>query len=168
MLLLDEADCFLSERQSAKNSWEVTAVNEMLTQMERFEGLFICSTNLMQRLDAASLRRFALKIKFDYLKPEQRWQLFQAQALKFARSQEPEYRSVLNQLTNLTPGDFATIRRQAKLLNIPLTADELLKRLQQECKTKSGSSCYVPPYYRLSDPSHSRLRHRWCPALNEA
>jgi hypothetical protein len=31
-------------------------------------------------------------------------------------------------------------RRQAKLLNIPLTADELLKRLQQECKTKSGSN----------------------------
>jgi SpoVK/Ycf46/Vps4 family AAA+-type ATPase len=140
ILLLDEADSFLSERQSARNSWEVTAVNEMLTNMERFEGLFICSTNLMQRLDAASLRRFALKIKFDYLKPEQRWQLFLAQAMKFARSHEPEYRSALNQLTNLTPGDFATIRRQAKLLNIPLTADELLKRLQQECKTKSNSS----------------------------
>ena len=141
MLLLDEADSFLSERQSAKNLWEVTAVNEMLTQMERFEGLFICSTNLMQRLDTASLRRFALKIRFDYLKPEQRWQLFQAQAKKFARSQEPEYRSALNRLTNLTPGDFATIRRQAKLLNIPLTADELLKRLKQECKTKN-SSCH--------------------------
>jgi transitional endoplasmic reticulum ATPase len=140
MLLLDEADSFLSERQSAKNSWEITAVNEMLQQMDSFTGLFICSTNLMQRLDAASLRRFALKIKFDYLKPEQRWQLFLAQAMKFARSQEPEYRSALNRLTNLTPGDFATIRRQAKLLNIPLTADELLKRLQQECKTKSSSS----------------------------
>jgi SpoVK/Ycf46/Vps4 family AAA+-type ATPase len=140
ILLLDEADSFLSERQSAKNSWEVTAVNEMLTQMERFEGLFICSTNLMQRLDAASLRRFALKIKFDYLKPEQRWRLFLDQAKKFPRSREAAFRSTLNQLSNLTPGDFATIRRQAKLLNIPLTADELLKRLQQECKTKSSGS----------------------------
>jgi SpoVK/Ycf46/Vps4 family AAA+-type ATPase len=140
LLLLDEADSFLTDRKSARNSWEITGVNEMLTQMEQFEGLFICSTNLMDRLDAASLRRFALKIKFDYLKPEQRWQLFLAQAMKFARSQEHEYRSVLNQLTNLTPGDFATIRRQAKLLNIPLTADELLKRLQQECKTKNGSN----------------------------
>jgi transitional endoplasmic reticulum ATPase len=140
MLLLDEADSFLSERQSAKNSWEVTAVNEMLTQMERFEGLFIGSTNLMQRLDTASLRRFALRIKFDYLKPEQRWRLFLDQAKKFPSSREAEYRISLNQLSNLTPGDFATIRRQAKLLNIPLTADELLKRLQQECKTKSGSN----------------------------
>jgi SpoVK/Ycf46/Vps4 family AAA+-type ATPase len=140
ILLLDEADSFLSERQSAKNSWEVTAVNEMLTQMERFEGLFICSTNLMQRLDAASLRRFALKIKFDYLKPEQCWRLFLDQAKKFPSAREAAYRSSLNHLINLTPGDFATIRRQAKLLNITLTADELLKRLQQECKTKNSSN----------------------------
>jgi transitional endoplasmic reticulum ATPase len=140
LLLLDEADSFLTERQSAKNSWEITAVNEMLTQMERFDGLFICSTNLMQRLDAASLRRFSLKIKFDYLKPEQRWKLFLAQSKKISRTHEAEYRTSLNQLNNLTPGDFATVRRQAALLNETLTADELVKRLAQECKSKAGSS----------------------------
>jgi len=140
LLLLDEADSFLTERQSARNSWEITAVNEMLTQMERFDGLFICSTNLMQRLDAASLRRFALKIKFDYMKPEQRWQLFLAQTKKFSRTHETKYRTSLNQLNNLTPGDFATVRRQAALLNVTLTADELVKRLAQECKSKAGSS----------------------------
>jgi transitional endoplasmic reticulum ATPase len=139
LLLLDEADSFLSERKSAKNSWEITAVNEMLTQMERFDGLFICSTNLMQRLDEASLRRFALKIKFDYLKPEQRWRLFLDQAKKFPSSRESVYRSSLNQLNNLTPGDFATVRRQTKLVGTTLTADELLKRLIQECKCKSDS-----------------------------
>lgn len=140
LLLLDEADSFLTERQSARNSWEVTAVNEMLTQMERFDGLFICSTNLMQRLDAASLRRFALKIKFDYLTPEQRWRLFHAQTKKISRSHETKYRTALNQLNNLTPGDFATVRRQAALLNVTLTADELVKRLAQECQNKGGSS----------------------------
>jgi len=137
VLLLDEADSFLSERKSAKNSWEVTAVNEMLVQMENFDGIFICSTNLMQRLDQASLRRFALKIKFDYLKPEQRWRLFLDQAKKFPSTQEPEYRATLNQLNNLTPGDFATVRRQGKLIGITLTADELIARLRQESKAKS-------------------------------
>lgn len=139
LLLLDEADSFLSERKSANHSWEVTAVNEMLTQMERFEGLFICSTNLMQRLDEASLRRFALKIKFDYLRPEQRWKLFLGQAKKLHRSHEAEYRVELNQLNNLTPGDFATVRRQAALLSVTLTAKELLNRLKQECKSKGSS-----------------------------
>lgn len=138
LLLLDEADSFLAERQSARNTWEVTGVNEMLTQMERFDGLFICSTNLMQRLDAASLRRFALKIKFDYLKPEQRWQLFRAQFKRLSTRHEADHRDALNQLNTLTPGDFATVRRQAALFNVTLTADEWLQRLTQECRNKAG------------------------------
>ena len=48
-------------------SWEVTGVNEMLTQMESFAGIFIASTNLRDNLDQAALRRFDLKIKFDFL-----------------------------------------------------------------------------------------------------
>ena len=138
LLLLDEADSFLAERQSARNTWEVTGVNEMLTQMERFDGLFICSTNLMQRLDAASLRRFALKIKFDYLKPEQRWLLFRAQFKRLSSRHEADTRAALNQLNTLTPGDFATVRRQAALFNVTLAADVWLQRLTQECRNKAG------------------------------
>ena len=139
LLLLDEADSFLRDRKHAKHSWEITAVNEMLTQMEQFDGLFICSTNLMQSLDQASLRRFALKIKFDFLKPEQRWQLFVAQTKKIPAQHGTRFRAALDQLTNLTPGDFATVRRQAKLLGVRLTPDEMLKRLTQESKTKGNA-----------------------------
>jgi len=71
VLVLDEADSLLRDRRNANQSWEVTQVNELLVQMENFDGLFICSTNLMDDLDQASLRRFAIKVKFDYLKPEQ-------------------------------------------------------------------------------------------------
>ena len=31
--------------------------------------MFIASTNLMQGLDQATLRRFDLKVKFDFLRP---------------------------------------------------------------------------------------------------
>lgn len=48
----------------------------MLTQMESFEGLFIATTNIIDTLDAASLRRFDLKAKFGYLRPEQGLKLF--------------------------------------------------------------------------------------------
>ena len=139
VLLFDEADSFLSERKGAHASWEVTMVNEMLTQMENFDGLFICSTNLMPKLDEASLRRFALKIKFDYLKPEQRWRLFVEQVKKIAPSKAASYRAALNQMNNLTPGDFATVRRQSTLLGETLTADESLNRLKQEAKAKPDS-----------------------------
>jgi hypothetical protein len=70
------------------------------------------------------------------MKPEQRWRLFLEQAKKLRRSREAQYRAVLDQLNNLTPGDFATVRRQAKMLSITLDADELLQKLTQECKNK--------------------------------
>ena len=71
VLLLDEIDSFLRDRTLSSHSWEVTQVNELLTQIENFEGVFIATTNLMDLLDPAALRRFDLKTKFDFLKLEQ-------------------------------------------------------------------------------------------------
>jgi predicted serine/threonine protein phosphatase family protein len=70
-LIIDEADSFLFQRQSAERHWERSMVNEILTQIESFDGLLIISTNLMGELDPAVLRRFDLKIRFDWLTPEQ-------------------------------------------------------------------------------------------------
>lgn len=69
LLLIDEVDSFLQDRRGAQRSWEVSQVNEMLTQMESFGGVFIASTNLMTGLDPAALRRFVLKVRFDFMKP---------------------------------------------------------------------------------------------------
>lgn len=62
VLLIDEVDSFLRDRRDAKASWEVTQVNEMLTQMEQFQGVLIASTNLIEGFDQAALRRFDLKL----------------------------------------------------------------------------------------------------------
>lgn len=70
VLMIDEVDSFLMDGRSAKQSWEVSMVNEMLTQMESFSGGGIASTNLMDGLDQVALRRFDLKVKFDFLKEE--------------------------------------------------------------------------------------------------
>ena len=75
LLFLDEADSFLQDRANAHRSWEITQVNEMLTQMEAFEGVFVCATNLVDSLDRASLRRFAMKVEFRALRPEARWSM---------------------------------------------------------------------------------------------
>ena len=76
VLMIDEVDSFLQDRRDAQRSWEVSHVNEMLTQMEAFDGIFIASTNLMDNLDPAALRRFDIKVKLGYLLPEPAWQLF--------------------------------------------------------------------------------------------
>ena len=53
----------------------------MLQGMERFAGIFICTTNLFEDLDEAALRRFTFKIRFHPLTREQREQMFVAEAL---------------------------------------------------------------------------------------
>lgn len=139
ILLLDEADSFLRDRSEARHSWEVTAVNEMLTQMEAYNGIFIASTNLMAHLDAASLRRFDMKIEFGYLKFDQSFSLLEDLTEKLSISLNGNEVNQLRQLSNLTPGDFYNVARQSKLTKIS-DSSELLKRLSLESKSKIDSS----------------------------
>lgn len=135
VLLLDEADTFLQDRKGAQRSWEISEVNEMLTQMESFEGIFIASTNLMSSLDEAALRRFDLKMRFDYLKPDQAWLMFCDTARRLEFEAEETIESLLSRLGLLTPGDFAAVARQSRLRNIRDSMD-LYRRLEAECTAK--------------------------------
>lgn len=138
ILFLDEADSFLRDRQGLTKSWEVSQVNELLQQMERFDGLFICATNLFEQLDQAALRRFAFKIRFDYLKPQQRLGLF-AESLNMDLSTIiGDHQKRLIKLDTLTPGDFATVLRQAAALGEPPFAEDFLQQLETECALKNG------------------------------
>ena len=139
VLLIDEVDSFLQDRAKAQRSWEVTQVNEFLTQMEQFEGIFIASTNLVEGLDAASLRRFDLKAKFDYLKPAQASGLMTAHLV--AAGLPPAGSSDLRQLeslTNLTPGDFAAVARQHRFKPLA-TGAAWVSALESECSQKPGN-----------------------------
>lgn len=70
VLVIDEIDSLLFSRDTAKHFWEISMTNEFLSQMERFKGIMIGTTNGLTRLDHASIRRFNHKIGFDYLTPE--------------------------------------------------------------------------------------------------
>lgn len=136
LLLIDEVDSFLQDRRGAQRTWEVTAVNEMLVQMETYSGLFIASTNFMENLDQAVLRRFDLKVKFDFLKPNQAWSMFlhQTDSLGIPCPLE-DMQSELRRLTVLTPGDFALVARRHRF--IPITdAQKFIGVLAQECAYK--------------------------------
>ena len=58
VLFLDEADSFLPTREFATHPWEISAVNEILQQMDSFRGTLIMATNLVRTLDSAVFRRF--------------------------------------------------------------------------------------------------------------
>ncbi len=136
VLIFDEVDGFLAERGQAKVNWEVTQVNEMLVQMEKFNGIFIATTNLIDHLDQASLRRFDLKLEFKTLQPKQLEKIFisYCKELKIETPTDQELHQIKS-LKNLSPGDFATISRQSRFRKIG-SALEFIQRLKEEQRLK--------------------------------
>ena len=136
VLVFDEVDSFLQDRGMATRSWEVTQVNEMLVQMESFDGIFIATTNLIDNLDKACLRRFDLKLEFGYLLPEQAQNLFKKECTLLKVKFDENAAKKVSNLGLLTPGDFASVRRQAKFRPIK-NGDDFCYRLELEVALKN-------------------------------
>ena len=137
VLLLDEADSFLQDRRGAQRTYEVTEVNEMLQCMERHCGVFICTTNLMDSIDQAALRRFTFKIRFNPLTAAQRERMFVVEALGGDASRLDDALSHrLAKLTQLCPGDYAAVKRQIDILAETLEPSEFLAQLEAEHRIK--------------------------------
>jgi len=109
-LILDEADSLLRDRGAARNAWEITQVNEMLTWMERHPFPFACTTNAPELLDAAAARRFLFKVRF---LPMTAPQVAEAYRRAFGAEAPP----LVLKLEGLTPADFATVVRKASTLD---------------------------------------------------
>ncbi|WP_281649976.1 AAA family ATPase [Novacetimonas hansenii] len=131
-LIFDEVDSLLGDRRAAERNWEVSQVNEMLTWMESHPLPFVCTTNLAARLDPASMRRFLLRARFDYLTPQQARHAFE----RFFDLPAPEG---LNRLRTLTPSDFALVVRRQALLDVPATPQAMLDLLVAETGGREGS-----------------------------
>lgn len=137
VLLLDEADSFLQDRRGAQRTYEVTEVNEMLQGMERHAGVFICTTNLLDRIDQAALRRFTFKLRFRPLTAAQREAMFVTEALAGdAAALAPALRARLAKLDQLCPGDYAAVKRQVEILGDAFSPEEFLDQLEAEHRIK--------------------------------
>jgi len=132
MLIFDEADSLLRDRGGAQASWEVSQVNEMLTWMERHRYPIACTTNLMDSLDPATLRRFLFKVRFMPMTPAQAREAFR-------RAFGAEAPAEIAQLNPLTPGDFAVVARKARLMG-ERTSDGFAAMLTSEVAAKPGAA----------------------------
>jgi len=97
ILLLDEADQFLSKRSKGDMSSADKMHNQMqnifLEQIEKFEGILIATTNLLDNIDKAFSRRFNYKIEFKKPSLKQRvrlWRLLLPQNADFESDFEIE------------------------------------------------------------------------------
>ena len=125
MLILDEADSFLQDRSNAVRSWEISQVNELLVNLENTKIPFAATTNLMDTLDQASLRRFTFKIGFSYMTEEQT-----KRAFKYFFNLESDFH-----IKGLCCGDFANVKKKADFMNIT-DINTITKMLKEEVSLK--------------------------------
>ncbi len=131
-LVFDEADSLLFDRSDAVRSWEISQVNEMLTWMEDHPFPVCFTTNLMERMDSASLRRFTFHIRYEFL---DKTALAHAYNVFFQIEHAPEEGIMFD---NLTPGDFAQAHKQAKVLGILQDSGQIIDLLADISKAKPG------------------------------
>lgn len=137
VLLLDEADGLMRNRDFAQRQWEVTLVNELLSRMEDFPGIFLCSTNHVNSFDPAAIRRFLFKIEFDYLREEQALALLCSHlSCDLSPEQRSAARDEIRNLRILTPADFSNVRERLVFLGKEPDAKEFLKQLRDEVAAK--------------------------------
>lgn len=131
VLLIDEADSLLRDRSLSTHSWEVTQVNEFLCRMEEFQGILICSSNLINNFDRAAMRRFVFKIKFLDLTNEGKITL----AKKYFNEVclLPEDLTEITKINDLRPGDFKAVRdRMLIVYRDKIAFSEILEELKLE------------------------------------
>lgn len=132
-LIFDEADSLLAPRAGAHHNWEVSSVNEMLTWMEQHDFPFCCTTNLLDRVDEAAMRRFPIKARFGFLRPSQ-------VEAAWRRSFAMEPPAGLSALDRLTPADFEVVMKGAMLYGTLGDPTALLRALEGEQRAKVGGS----------------------------
>ena len=116
ILLLNEADQFLYKRIDASRSTD-RMYNQMqnifLEQMEKFEGILIATTNLVENLDSAFSRRFHHKIEFKRPGIKERFRLWQIHIpQKAPMSDDVDINHLANRY-DLSGGQIALITRNA-------------------------------------------------------
>ena len=133
VLFFDEVDGLLQDRSGASHSWEITQVNELLQQMENFDGVMVAATNFSRNLDAAVMRRFTFKLEFGYLDDEGKRLFFERMfKSKLADAELGE----LKELRNLAPGDFRTVRQEQFYLGGDVSNADRIAALKEECALK--------------------------------
>ncbi len=140
LLLIDEIDGLLQSRSQAKSGWEVSQVNELLTQIDEFEGFLVVASNFVEKLDSALSRRIDLKIEFSPLDPAQQKEVFEEAVLVLGDSvsaAESVWCPAEGTFDDLSLGDFAMAIRQCGLRAEEPSARTLFECLLEESRRKA-------------------------------
>lgn len=125
--------------QACQSRREISHTNELLVQLENFKGILLVTTNHLDSLDRAVMRRFDLKIAFHPLAPNQlRGLLKKVLPTRDHPRLEgiPEHHLAQRRLT---PGNIRTALAQLDLRGLPVRLNTLMEALVQEEREQHGN-----------------------------
>ena len=132
ILLFDEVDSFFRERSLASHRFEITETNEFLTQMENYDGIVICTTNLRQVMDKAMQRRFHIMVEFKALEAAGIEKLLKVYFPQF--DFEDDGLLQLCKYESVTPGDFGNLLARFRFMRPEKITSQYI--IQELCKAQ--------------------------------
>jgi transitional endoplasmic reticulum ATPase len=139
LIILDEFESLAADRSGLDRNWMVSQVNELLTQLENYEGRVLACTNLVDYIDPAIRRRFQLKVELRCLDEKQRTELFTESCKKLgldieADTQPAQY---LRGIEQLAYGHYANATEIAQNMQ-DVTLHGFAALLEQEVESTNG------------------------------
>jgi SpoVK/Ycf46/Vps4 family AAA+-type ATPase len=123
VLFFDEADAIALNRATLEQSWEMSQVNTLLKELERFEGVCIFATNFASKYDPAFERRLTMHINFQMPNKEQCRQILDKLLPKKSREKSFDLNSL--DIEGLSGGDLKNIALNAAGIAAKKNADRI-------------------------------------------
>ena len=132
VLIFDELDSFLYNRNYVNSSYEVSQVNEFLSQLDNYKGIIIGTTNYSNKFDKAALRRFTWKVNFKAISKENR-----IKAIKdfLPNIDFNSYTQEIESLDKLTAGDLFVVSEKYKYMD-KIDGKTIIDAIKLEIKYK--------------------------------
>ncbi len=143
ILLFNEADALIGQRLSTESSVDVmnnAMQNILLEELEKFEGIFFATTNLIDNMDSAFDRRFLYKVEFSKPSSQTRTKIWKS---KLPKLKESDINAIAHY--DLSGGQIENVSRKFMLdtiLNLKAFDIEELKKLcETEGNFKKDATC---------------------------
>ncbi len=147
VLFFDEADAIALNRVTLERSWEMSQVNTLLKELERFEGVCIFATNFASKYDPAFERRLTMHIDFVMPDKEQCRQILDRLLPKKSRDKNFDISSL--DIEGLSGGDLKNIALNAAGIAAKKNADKIstehIKEAVTMAKGKRNSDNKIRP-----------------------
>ena len=132
VLIFDELDSFLGSRDNAVRRFEVSQVNEFLSQLDSYKGIVIGTTNYSDKFDKAAIRRFTWKVNFKAIARVNRMKAMNEFMPEIDFS---EYKNEIENMDKITPGDLFVVSEKYKYLK-GIDAATIINALKLEIQYK--------------------------------